>query len=36
VWLEANEFYGVLERWREEFEAEWVSAPKTNEPPSYH
>ena len=31
VWLEANEFYGILERWRDAFEAEWQVAPKISE-----
>ena len=28
VWLEADKFYGILESWRDAFEAEWRSAPK--------
>jgi Immunity protein 42 len=31
LWLEGDEFYSVLERWRQEFEAEWKAAPKTSE-----
>jgi len=28
LWLSADEFYGVLEQWREEHEAEWIAAQK--------
>ena len=28
IWLPSNEFYGVLEHWRDAFEAEWIAAPK--------
>ena len=31
VWLEAGEFYQILEKWRAAFEAEWASAPKIHE-----
>ena len=30
-WLDADEFYGVLNQWREEFTAEWISAQKIPE-----
>jgi len=30
-WLDADEFYGVLERWRNAFEVEWLAAPKVSE-----
>jgi hypothetical protein len=32
VWLGAEEFYGVLHRWRETFLAEWAAMPKIPEP----
>ena len=28
VWLAADEFYGILQRWRDAFESEWASSPK--------
>ena len=28
VWLDADEFYGVLERWKNSFEAEWKAMSK--------
>jgi Immunity protein 42 len=28
VWLKADEFYRVLQRWHDTFEAEWAAAPK--------
>jgi len=28
VWLAADEFYGILQRWRDTFESEWASSPK--------
>ena len=31
VWLDADEFYGILEKWRDAFEAEWQAAPKISE-----
>lgn len=30
-WVEADEFYSVLQRWRDTFEAEWLAAPKVPE-----
>jgi hypothetical protein len=27
-WINADTFYGVLQRWRDDFEAEWLAAPK--------
>jgi hypothetical protein len=30
-WLDADEFYGVLERWCDAFETEWLAAPKVSE-----
>jgi hypothetical protein len=30
MWLTADEFYGVLQRWHDLFEAEWVSMPKVS------
>jgi hypothetical protein len=29
VWLAAEEFYGILKQWRDSFDSEWVSAPKS-------
>ena len=31
IWLEADEYYKILQRWRAAFEAEWVAAPKKPE-----
>lgn len=31
VWLEADEFYGILQRWRNEFESEWAKSAKVSE-----
>jgi hypothetical protein len=31
VWLPADDFYNVLQKWHNAFEAEWVSAPKSSE-----
>jgi len=31
MWLEAAEFYRILERWSDAFEAEWDGAPKVSE-----
>jgi len=28
IWLPADDFYAVLQRWHEAFEAEWTSSPK--------
>lgn len=28
IWLEAGQFYAVLDEWRRRFEADWVAAPK--------
>jgi len=28
VWLGSDEFYGILQRWRDAFESEWASLPK--------
>jgi hypothetical protein len=30
VWLAAEEFYLILEKWRDTFETEWMSSPKSN------
>jgi len=32
VWLSADEFYRILEEWRDTFEAEWVATPKAADP----
>ena len=29
VWLAAENYYGVLKQWRDAFESEWISAPKS-------
>jgi len=29
VWLDADEFYHILEDWRNAVEAEWAAVPKT-------
>lgn len=31
VWLAADDFYRILQDWRDAFEAEWASAPKISE-----
>jgi hypothetical protein len=31
VWLAADDFYSVLQRWRDAFEAEWELAPKASD-----
>jgi hypothetical protein len=31
MWLKADEFYDVLQRWRDEFEKVWAGAPKISE-----
>lgn len=31
TWLEADEFYRILEQWRDAFQAEWIAAPKIHE-----
>jgi hypothetical protein len=31
IWLDANNFYDILDRWRVGFEAEWIAAPKVAE-----
>ena len=31
IWLPSGEFYGILENWRDAFEAEWTTAPKVVE-----
>jgi immunity protein 42 of polymorphic toxin system len=31
IWLAAEEFYHVLERWHDAFESEWVSTPKASD-----
>ncbi|MFO1512599.1 MAG: Imm42 family immunity protein [Verrucomicrobiota bacterium] len=39
IWLQADEFYHILQTWRDAFEAEWRSAPKlfkAHEPDEYH
>jgi hypothetical protein len=28
IWLSSDDFYSVLSRWRDAFEAEWETAPK--------
>jgi hypothetical protein len=30
-WMDADEFYGVLQKWRDDFETEWLAAPKVSE-----
>jgi hypothetical protein len=32
VWLSGDDFYNVLQRWHDAFEAEWESMPKASEP----
>jgi hypothetical protein len=27
-WLPANDFYGILQKWHDEFESEWIAMPK--------
>jgi hypothetical protein len=34
VWLEAVEFYGILECWRDAFETEWCATPENSEHPT--
>jgi hypothetical protein len=29
VWLAVEEFYGILKQWRDTFESEWISTPKS-------
>jgi Immunity protein 42 len=31
VWLSADDFYSVLQSWRNDFEAEWASTPKASD-----
>lgn len=31
IWLSGNDYYDLLQRWRDAFEAEWASIPKTPE-----
>jgi hypothetical protein len=28
IWLEADEFYGIIQKWQMAFEAEWRATPK--------